>query len=112
MISGIIFLLIIFLLEPKCLFKTFFHVPCSMCGMTRAFKYILNCDILNAIKANLLCIPLFINIIIFIVLYLLNIFFDKIYVYKYCDYFIKRYKTLIIIFIINWVVNIVKILYY
>lgn len=112
MISGIMFLLIVFLFEPDCLFKKIFTIPCTTCGMTRAIKYMFSGDIMNALKMNLLSIPFFIGFIMFIVIYLLYIFFKKDYVYKYFAWFVKHYKFLITIFIINWIINIVKDLYY
>lgn len=37
-----------------CLWKTFFHVECPGCGLTRAFIEILQLNIIGAYKTNLL----------------------------------------------------------
>lgn len=108
MITGIIFAFIVFLFSPECQFKKIFNISCSICGMTRAFIFILNGNIISALKMNLLSIPLFIMITLFVILYLLNIILKKEYVYKFYNYIIKHYKLLILIFIINWIINIIK----
>lgn len=112
MISGILLAIIIFLFEPKCLFKEIFNIPCSICGMTRAFKYILNGNFLLALKLNLLSVPLIICLIVFYLLYFISNVFNKNYIYKFYAFVVKNYKILIAILFINWVINIVKFLYY
>ncbi|MBQ3021309.1 MAG: DUF2752 domain-containing protein [Bacilli bacterium] len=110
-ISGIILLLIVYFLDFNCIFKTIFNIPCISCGLTRGFIYILKLDLINAIKMNLLSIPLFITIIIFYVLYFLWILLKKEYIFKYYNYIIKYYKLIIIILIINWIYNVIKYIY-
>ena len=112
MISSIILAIIIFLFEPKCLFKEVFHIPCSICGMTGSFKYILAGEFFFAIKSNLLGIPLFISLIVFYISYFFSIIFKKNYIYKMYDRVVKNYKIIILFLLINWVLNIVKFLYY
>lgn len=112
MISGIVFAIIIFLFEPDCLFKRILTIPCPICGMTRAFKFILQGDFLMALKMNLLSIPLFISIVIFYITYIISFCFKKDYIYKLYDLVIKYYKIIILVLIINWGINIVKFLYY
>ena len=70
-ISGIFILFIAFLFDIKCLFKLLFSIPCPSCGLTRAFKAIINLDFIGAIKYNLLSIPIFISMILYYVFYIL-----------------------------------------
>lgn len=112
MISSILLAIIIFLFEPKCLFKEIFNIPCSICGMTRSFKYILKADFLLAIESNLLSIPLFVSLIFFYISYFFSIIFSKNYIYKMYDRVVRYYKVIILLLLINWVINIVKFLYY
>lgn len=112
MISGLILTVIIFLFKPDCFLKKIFTVPCPICGMTRAFKFILKRELISALKMNLLSIPLFISIIIFYITYFISIFFKKDYIYKMYSLIIKYYKVIILILLINWIINIVKFLYY
>ena len=112
MISSIILAIIIFLFEPKCLFKEVFHIPCSICGMTRSFKYILKCNFILALKSNLLSIPLFIWLIVFYASYSISLIFKKDFIYKIYDRVVTHYKMILLVLLINWVINIVKFLYY
>lgn len=112
MICGIFFAFIIFLFEPKCLFKEIFHIPCTICGMTRSFKYILAGEFFLVIKSNLLSIPLFISLIVFYVIYFISLIFKKSYIYELYDRAVKNYKIIILVLLLNWVINIVKFLYY
>lgn len=108
MISGILLLLIILIFKPMCLFKYIFKIPCPMCGITRGIICILNLEIIESFKYNILSLPIFILISIFYILYIISIIFKKDYIYKYYNYFVLHYKIIIIIFIINWIVNIFK----
>ena len=112
MISGILLAIIIFLFEPECLFKKIFIIPCSICGMTRAFKFILRGNLIIAFQINLLSIPLFIILIIFYLSYFISMIFKKNYIYKIYNIVVKNYKIIILILLINWITNIVKFLYY
>lgn len=112
MISSLLLAIIIFLFKPKCLFKEIFHIPCSICGMTRSFKYILKGNFLLALKSNLLSIPLFISLIFFYIAYFISFVFKKDYIYKIYEGIVRNYKLIILILFINWVINIVKFLYY
>lgn len=112
MISGILFLLIIFIFKPNCLFMEYFNIPCVACGMTRAFKLILSLKIFDALKMNLLSVILFIYIIINLFLYIIFLLLKKDYIYKFNNYFIKHYKIILVVLFINWIINIVKHLYY
>ena len=107
-ISGILLLLIVFLFDYECVFLKVTGVPCVSCGLTRGFIYILKGDLINAIKINLLSIPIFINTLLFYFLYFIKIILKKEFIYKYYNYFIKHYKIIITILIINWIINIVK----
>lgn len=110
-ISSIILFIIVYLFNPYCLFKKVFSIPCPICGMTKAFKYILKGKVLKALEMNLLSIPLFIFIIIFYIVYIISLCFKKYYIYKLYDEVVKYYKVIIVILIVNWVINIVKFLY-
>lgn len=112
MISIFTFLLIVFLFEPSCLFYKYIGFPCPSCGMTRALKYLLKGDILLTIKTNLLCIPLFAFIIMITFIYLYSLIFKKKYINTFLDKIANNYKTIIVLISINWIVNIVKSLYY
>ena len=107
-ISGIVLLIIAFLFDLKCIIKIIFKIPCPSCGLTRGFISIINLNFIEAVKYNILSIPIFICTIIFYILYILYIFLKKEYIFKYYNIFVKNYKIIIILFLISWVINIVK----
>lgn len=106
-ISGIVLIFIAFLFEPSCIFKKIFHIPCISCGLTRAFKLILQLKLWNALKLNILSIFLFISAIIFYFAFILSFIFKKNYVYNLYDWFIKRFYFFIIIMISGWIINLI-----
>ena len=107
-ISGIVLLLVAFCFDYKCIFKSIFNLPCISCGLTRGFKYILNGDFINATYMNLLSIPLFIMVILFYILYFICIILKKDYIFIFYNYFVKHYKLVIFIFLINFLIGILK----
>ena len=108
-ISGVIVIIIAFFFNYKCIFKSTFSIPCVSCGLTRGFKYILNLDLINATKMNLLSIPLFIILILFYILYFIWIILKKEYIFDFYNYFVKHYKILIAILLISWIIKILEI---
>ena len=60
------------IVSMPCLFKAVFKIPCPGCGMTRAFKSIIQLDFIQAFKFNILSIPLF----IFLILMFIAIVYD------------------------------------
>ncbi len=106
LIMGII--LFIFDIKLGCLFKKYLHIPCPGCGLTRSFKAIFKLDFINAFKYNILGIPLFISILLFLITYIISFIFKKDYINKLFKFYTK-YSLIIIIFIlISWIYNIIK----
>ena len=109
-------LILIFLLYTNlhipCIFKKIFHIPCPSCGMTRSFISIINLNFKKAIYYNILSIPLFITLLIIFI----TIIIDLIYQKKYSNIIIKlitnNYTIIIILLTINWIINIIKEIYY
>ena len=79
-----------------------------MCGITRGIKCILKFKIIESFKYNLLSIPVFLSITLFYIIYIFSIILKKEYIYCYYNYFVIHYKTIIVILIINWIVNVFK----
>lgn len=100
------FLLIILYIPVNCLFKEFTGIYCPSCKMTRAFYSILDFDLINAFKLNILSIPVF----IFIIFFLLNVFIDFIknrfkFIPNLLKFFSKYYIIIIIILFISFIYN-------
>lgn len=68
--------------SPLCISQNLFGIQCPGCGMSRAFLSILQLDFAGACKYNLLSIPLFFGILVYVVLALVDVVFDKNYVYR------------------------------
>ena len=89
-----------------CFFRYLTNIPCPGCGLTRSFLAILDFDIVNAIRYNVLGIPLFILIII------LNIYLVKDMIYNKKDTLVfinkvfSKYKIIIILLIVSEIINI------
>ena len=102
-ISGVFLPFIVFFFDVKCIFKTIFHIPCISCGLTRAFIAIIHLKFLDAIKYNILSIPLFLFIIIFYFLYI----FNKEYLIKTYSFLSKKYLIIIVLLLFCWIFKII-----
>ena len=105
-------LILIFLLYLKsnipCLFKTIFSIPCPACGITRAFKLILNFKIIKSFSYNILAFPILIILITILILDIIDIIFKKKYLNKFINLIIKNYYIIIILLILSWIINIYR----
>lgn len=109
---SILGLILIFLLYTKfnipCTFKSIFNIPCPSCGMTRAFISILNLNFIESFHYNILSIPLFLIIITFYIITIIDIILNKQYLNKFIKNITKYYYIIIILLIISWIINIFK----
>ena len=64
-------------LNISCVIKSITKLECPACGMTRAFRCLINLDIINSIKFNILCIPIAVFLIVSIFLLLYDLLFAK-----------------------------------
>lgn len=89
-----------------CIFKKYLNINCPGCGLTRAFRSILSFDLITATKYNILSIPLFICMIIFIFSIIKDIILGKETTIMYLNNIFKRhYITLLIIIFITMIIN-------
>jgi len=105
-------LILIFLLYLKsnipCLFKKIFNIPCPACGITRAFKLILNLKIVESFSYNILAFPLLIILIIILIFDIIDIILNKNFVNKIIKIISKNYYIIIILLILSFIINIHK----
>ena len=102
---GFVFFVILFILTKifsvsLCPIKNFFDVSCFGCGMTRGFISILNFDFKTAFKYNVLSVPLFISIVLYFICSLIDVIFDKNYIYVIEKQLSKKYMYLVYIVIL------------
>lgn len=89
-----------------CVFKKYLNINCPGCGLTRAFRSILSFDLITATKYNILSIPLFICMIIFIFSIIKDIVLDKETTIVFLNNTFKRhYVILLIIIFITMIIN-------
>lgn len=104
--SLILFLVIINFFPVNCLFKQLTGICCPGCGMTRAFNAILHFDFINAFFYNILSLPLFIFLIIFIVNLIIDIIKNRFnFIDKLLRLFEKYYIIIIILIILSFIYN-------
>lgn len=106
----VLILIFLFLLNIKfiCPFKYLFNIPCMFCGMTRAFRCIIHFNIIESFSYNILALPLFLVLIFIFVICLYDLIFDKNILKKVFDIIIKYYYVIIVLFLISWIINIIR----
>ncbi len=89
----------------NCMIKQILHISCPACGFTRAFRAIINGNILEAIQYNLLSIPVFLFLLIVNCYLIYDIVKDK----KKTDLFFERLGKftipIIVILFVNMIIN-------
>ena len=89
-----------------CVFKKYLNINCPGCGLTRAFKSILSFDLITATKYNVLSIPLFICMIIFIFSIIKDIVLNKETTIVFLNNIFKRHCVILLIIIfITMIIN-------
>ena len=89
-----------------CVFKKYLNINCPGCGLTRAFRSILSFDLITATKYNILSVPLFICMIIFIFSIIKDIVLGKETTIMFLNNTFKRhYVILLIIIFITMIIN-------
>ncbi len=90
----------------SCIFKRIFNICCPGCGLTRSFRCILNFDFIEAIKYNILGIPLFICSIIFSIMLIFDIIKNNdIGIKSIMKIFNNYYLIIIFILTITMIIN-------
>lgn len=89
-----------------CVFKKYLNINCPGCGLTRAFKSILSFDLITATKYNVLSIPLFICMIIFIFSIIKDVVLNKETTIVFLNNIFKRHCVILLIIIfITMIIN-------
>ena len=83
-----------------CPIKNIFNISCFGCGMTRAFICILQFDFAAALKLNVLSIPLFAGIVIYVIILFADILSGKNYLQIAEKFLSKKYMYPVYIIIL------------
>lgn len=108
MILLVFGILVVFVFDVNCLFKSIFSIPCPGCGLTRGFRSLFEGDIFEAINYNILTIPIFLFLVGLVILFFIDIFKKTVYMERYLSFFGRHYLILIFMVFVSWVVNIIK----
>ncbi|MEG1892679.1 MAG: DUF2752 domain-containing protein [Bacilli bacterium] len=99
----------IFFLDLNCLFKMIFRIPCPGCGMSRAFKAIVNFKIIESFSYNILAIPVLLLFIYMLFLTFKDIIKKENNLYTFViNLFTKHYKLIIFLLVLSEVLNIIR----
>ncbi len=90
-----------------CPIYNLFNIKCMGCGMTRAFIAILRLDFSAALGYNFMSIPLFLGIITYCSLLMIDIFFGKALTIKIEKVLINKYMCIIyvLLFLLFIIIN-------
>lgn len=90
-----------------CPINRLFGISCFGCGMTRAFASILKMDFLTAVKYNVLSIPLFIFILLYCVLAIIDFLLEKSFIEIIEIQLSKKYMFIIyaILLVGSYIIN-------
>lgn len=83
-----------------CPIKNLFGISCFGCGMTRAFICILELNLISAFQYNVLSIPLFFAIFLYIIIFCLDIFFSKNIIKKIDTLLSKKFMYVIYVLLL------------
>lgn len=100
--------LVVFVFDINCLFKSVFSIPCPGCGLTRGFRELFKGNLIGAFNYNILTIPIFLFLVGCIVLVITDLIKKSNYLEKYLSFFAKHYVVIILLVIISWIVNIIR----
>lgn len=91
-----------------CIFKKVLTFSCPACGLTRAFKSLLRLDFINAIKYNILLLPVLIFLLILNSLLIYDIVKNKKETNEYLIKLGRHYKLIIFLLLLSCIINNLK----
>lgn len=101
-----VFLMVCGCIHYSCIFKRVFDIRCPGCGLTRSFDCILSLDMVSAIRYNILGISLFIILIVFSIMFILDIVKNRFTTINLImKIFSKYYLVIVLILLITMVIN-------
>ncbi len=105
MLAGLVLFVILYLITiffpiTLCPIRNIFGFPCFGCGLTRGFVAIIHLNFKAATKYHVLSIPLFVGILVYAILCISDILFDRNDLEHISDRFRKKYMLIIYLIIL------------
>ncbi len=101
-------ILVVFVFDVNCVFKTITGIPCPGCGLTRGFRMLFKGHLLSAEKYNIVPIPIFLLFVCCLVLMIIDFFKKTNKTKKYLSEIANHYILIIGIVLATWIVNIIR----
>lgn len=101
-------ILVVFVFDVNCIFKSITSIPCPGCGLTRGFRSLFSGNILKAEYYNILTIPIFLFFFVFGIMILFDIFRRDNKTEKFLKEISKHYIIIVLLVLITWIINIIK----
>lgn len=103
----VLFLFSKYISVPLCPIKNIFNISCLGCGLTSGFIAILKFDFASAFRYNILSIPIFLGIVIYTVLCITDIVFQKNNIEKVEKVCMKKISIVffLIVAIVSMIIN-------
>ncbi|MBQ6546520.1 MAG: DUF2752 domain-containing protein [Bacilli bacterium] len=101
-------ILVVFVFDVNCVFKSVIGIPCPGCGLTRGFRELFSGHLIRAEMYNILTIPIFLFLLVFVLLLIYDLCFKKNKMDIFLKIIVDNYKLLILLVFISWIINIIR----
>lgn len=101
-------ILVVFVFDVNCVFKTITGIPCPGCGLTRGFRMLFKGHLLSAEKYNILTIPIFIFFVCSLVLMIIDFLKKTNKTEGFLKLLSKHYLVIISMLLISFITNIIR----
>ena len=110
--TGFVFFAFLYLISSAfeitlCPVRSIFGIKCLGCGMTRGFIAIMKLDFKAAFRYNVMSLPLFAGILLYCVMFILDVIFEKDFLER-IELFLSRkymYAVYFVVMLISFAIN-------
>ena len=98
-------ILVVFVFDANCIFKSITGIPCPGCGLTRGFRALFHGHILKAEQYNILTIPIFVFLLIIGIIFIMDFIRKTNKTESLINATFIQYKLIVVVSITTWIVN-------